>query len=74
MATGETLSFETFRNQSGKYWCIVKNGLNLTVNASVNLDVQCMYDLTSLFYVSAICDISYKVKEKIISLLLSSAA
>ena len=41
VARGETLSFETNRNQSGKYWCLAENGLNSTVNASANLDVQC---------------------------------
>lgn len=43
MATGDTLSFEAFRNQSGKYWCSAENGLNVTVNASAYLDVQCKY-------------------------------
>ncbi|XP_022778407.1 roundabout homolog 2-like, partial [Stylophora pistillata] len=37
---GETLSFEANRNQSGEYWCSAENGLNVTVNASVHLDVQ----------------------------------
>ena len=41
MAKGDTLSFETNRNQSGKYWCSAENGLNSTVNASAILDVQC---------------------------------
>lgn len=38
---GDTLSFKANRNQSGKYWCAAENGLNSTVNASANLDVQC---------------------------------
>ena len=38
---GDTLRFATDRNQSGEYWCSVDNGLNATVNASANLDVQC---------------------------------
>ena len=43
MAEGNKLSFETIRNQSGNYWCLAENGLNSTVNASANLDVQCKY-------------------------------
>ena len=45
VAVGNILSFETSRNQSGKYWCSAKNDLK-TVNASVNLDVQCKCDFT----------------------------
>ena len=41
LATGDTLTFETLRNHSGKYWCTAENGLNVTVNASVVLDVLC---------------------------------
>ena len=41
VATGDTLSFETNKNHSGKYWCLAENGLNSTVNASAYLDVQC---------------------------------
>ena len=41
VAEGETLSFETKRNQSGKYWCLAENGFNSTANASAILDVQC---------------------------------
>ena len=41
VAHGETLNFETNRNQSGKYWCSVENGLGITVNASAVLNVQC---------------------------------
>ena len=40
---GDTLSFVTERNQSGEYWCSADNGLTSTLNASVNLDVQCEY-------------------------------
>ena len=35
------MSFEAKRNQSGNYWCLAENGLNVTVNASASLDVQC---------------------------------
>ena len=38
---GNTLRFDTKRNDSGKYWCLADNGLNPTVNASATLDVQC---------------------------------
>lgn len=44
VATGNTLSFKSSRNQSGEYWCSAKNGLK-TVNTSFNLDVQCKYEL-----------------------------
>lgn len=40
---GGTLSFETYRNQSGQYWCLAVNELNSAVNASANLNVQCKY-------------------------------
>ena len=42
VAEGETLSFETNRNQSGKYWCLADNGLNSTVDTSATLNVLCM--------------------------------
>ena len=40
---GNTLSIETNRNHSGKYWCSAENGLSSAVNASANLDVQCKF-------------------------------
>jgi len=40
---GDTLSFETKSNHSGKYWCLADNGLNSPVNASANLDIQCKF-------------------------------
>lgn len=43
VGTGETLNLEAKRSQSGKYWCSANNGLDSTVNASANLDVQCTY-------------------------------
>lgn len=51
---GDTLSFETSRNQSGKYLCSAENGLNSTVNSTANLDVQCMYLLTILKNISTL--------------------
>ena len=38
---GDTLSIDSNRNHSGKYWCLADNGLNSTANASAILDVQC---------------------------------
>jgi len=38
---GSTLSFDTKRNDSGKYWCLADNGLRPAANASATLDVQC---------------------------------
>ena len=38
---GERLSFEANRDHSGKYWCSAENGLDITVNASASLNVQC---------------------------------
>ena len=46
MAKGDSLGLITNRDQSGKYWCLAENGLNLTVNASANLNVQCKYQNT----------------------------
>ena len=43
VGTGDTLSFEAFRNQSGEYWCSADNGLDKTVNASASLVVECKY-------------------------------
>ncbi|XP_020621934.1 hemicentin-1-like isoform X3 [Orbicella faveolata] len=47
VVTGETLTFETKRNDSGKYWCLTDNGLNSTANASAYLDVQFPVSFTS---------------------------
>ena len=46
VGSGETLSLESKRNDSGKYWCSADNGLSEAVNASAYLDVQCEYDNT----------------------------
>ena len=59
MGEGDTLSFVTNRNQSGDYWCSADNGLNATVNASANLDVQCKLicsfgGLTCIFFYSGL--------------------
>ena len=43
VGTGEKLKFTAKRDHSGEYWCSVENKLNITVNASANLDVQCEY-------------------------------
>ena len=44
VGTGNTLSLKTSRNQSGEYWCSAENELK-TVNTSINLDVQCKYEI-----------------------------
>ena len=56
VGTGNTLSFETLRNQSGEYWCSAENELK-TVNTSVSLDVQCKYEIhykTNCIYVVSV--------------------
>ena len=52
VATQGLLIFEAMRNQSGKYWCSVENGLNSTVNASATLDVQCKWECCILLRIS----------------------
>ena len=42
-ATGNTLSFEARRSNSGKYWCSADNGIGKSINTSVSLDVQCKF-------------------------------
>ena len=49
VGTGDTLSLETHRNQSGEYWCSAENGVGLAVTASAFLDVQCKY-IENFFY------------------------
>ena len=49
VGSGDTLSLETHRNQSGKYWCSAENGVGLAIRASAYLDVQCKYS-EKLFY------------------------
>lgn len=43
VGTGDTLTFETNRNDSGKYWCTAKNGVDVQINSSAQLNVQCKY-------------------------------
>ena len=45
VVTGETLSFKTKKNDSGKYRCLADNGVNPTANSSAYLDVQCECEL-----------------------------
>ena len=48
VGTGDTLTLETRKNQSGEYWCSAENGVGLAINASAYLDVQCKYRVNSL--------------------------
>ena len=41
--TGETLKFNANRNDSGQYWCLAENGLDVKIKASAQLNVQCKY-------------------------------
>ena len=50
VAFGETFKFSANRTKSGTYWCSVENGLNVAVNTSASLDVQCMYLLRNEFF------------------------
>ena len=38
---GQELNLQASRELSGKYWCSVQNGLDISVNISAELDVQC---------------------------------
>ena len=49
VGTGDTLSLETHRNQSGEYWCSAENGVGLAINASAFLDVRCKYSENFLY-------------------------
>ena len=44
MGRGDTLIFKAKSDKSGKYWCSADNGLDITVNTSAFLDVQCKYN------------------------------
>ena len=44
LKTGETLSFQAKRDDSGKYWCRGDNGLGFPIVAETILDVQCKYE------------------------------
>ena len=46
VAQGETLSFKPNRSHAGKYLCLAENGLDVTVNATADLDVHCKYRIT----------------------------
>ena len=55
MGTGDTLSLETHRNQSGEYWCSAENGVGLAINASAYLDVQCKFSENFVYLNFIIC-------------------
>lgn len=52
---GDTLNFKVNRNHSGKYWCSAQNGLDVTVNASANLNVLCKYQNRVYLYCLSCC-------------------
>ena len=56
VAEGDTLSLETSKNDSGKYWCLAKNGVGETINTTVYLDVQCKFgnNARSTFFFKAV--------------------
>ena len=41
VAKGDTLSLQTNRSDSGKYWCFADNGLGDAIETTAHLDVQC---------------------------------
>ena len=43
VAEGEELNLKANRSQTGRYWCVAENGLEVPANASAYLDVQCKY-------------------------------
>ena len=49
MGNEDILSFKAKRGDSGKYWCTAENGLDVTVNFSAYLDVQCKLSRTPLY-------------------------
>ena len=49
VGNGEILNITVKRSDSGKYWCTAENGLDVTVNASAYLDVQCKLFITMYY-------------------------
>lgn len=43
VAEGDKLSLKAHRSQTGRYWCLAENGLEVSANASAYLNVQCKY-------------------------------
>ena len=43
LASGNTLKFTALKNDSGEYLCSAENGVELAINASAHLDVQCKF-------------------------------
>ena len=41
VGNGENLNIKAKRTDSGKYWCTAEYGLDVTVNTTAYLDVQC---------------------------------
>lgn len=45
LASGNTFKFRARKNDSGEYFCLAENGVELAINASAHLDVQCKFYL-----------------------------
>lgn len=45
LASGNTFKFTARKNDSGEYFCSAENGVELAINASAHLDVQCKFYL-----------------------------
>ena len=41
VSTANNLTFTASRNDSGKYWCLIRSGLEAGIEESATLDVQC---------------------------------
>ena len=41
VSTANNLTFTASRNDSGKYWCLIRSGLEAGIEESAALDVQC---------------------------------
>ena len=54
VGTGKNLTFTASRNDSGKYQCLITNGLTAGIQESVDLDVHCEYKRIS-FHNGRVC-------------------
>lgn len=68
VGNGDILKIKAKRSDSGKYWCTAENGLDVTVNTSAYLDVQCklfiaLYCISDFFRNWALITIEVIVSE-----------